>query len=148
MFCGYISGPPDSSCSRQSMAPGSILGSVFIAIGYMTEQTSGVVAMQKSLLPYVYLLSVLIPRLLKAFGVLIPNVHTLLSKRTLNSRHHCLKKQNQNQETLKIFHIQFQHPLSYSQLKTQRRSTGTTLRDGMGRGLGGVQDGGHMYTHG
>ena len=26
--------------------------------------------------------------------------------------------------------------------------TGMTLRDVMGREVGGVQDGGHMYTHG
>ena len=30
---------------------------------------------------------------------------------------------------------------------TQSRSTGTTLRDGMGREVG-VQDGEHTYTHG
>ena len=31
----------------------------------------------------------------------------------------------------------------------QGRCTGMTLRDGMGREVGGrVQDGGHMYTHG
>ena len=26
--------------------------------------------------------------------------------------------------------------------------TGMTQRDGIGRGVGGVQNGGHMYTHG
>lgn len=70
------------------MAPGSILYAVSIATGYTTGWTLRLVAMYKSLVSYVYPLSVLIPRLLKAFGVLIPNVRTLLSKRTLNSRHH------------------------------------------------------------
>ena len=31
---------------------------------------------------------------------------------------------------------------------TQGRCTGMTLRDGMGREVGGVQDGEHMYTRG
>ena len=31
---------------------------------------------------------------------------------------------------------------------TQSQRTGTTLRDGMGREVGGVQEGGLMYTHG
>ena len=29
----------------------------------------------------------------------------------------------------------------------QSRCTGMTLRDGMGREVGGIQDGEHMYTH-
>lgn len=102
MFCWYTPGPPDFSCSRQCMAPGSILYAVSIATGYTTGWTLRLVAMYKSLVSYVYPLSVLIPRLLKAFGVLIPNVHTLLSKRTLNSRHHSAwKNQDQTKKPLR-----------------------------------------------